>query len=260
MKIGFIGVGHMASSILEALTNNKTYSFNICDLDDKKTTHYANLMSDRVKVCDILSLVDDSDVIFLGVKPKDLHDVLSLIKDNIKDQLVISMAAGFNISEIIDVTGDIHLIRIMPNTPVLVSSGVTFYTGYNVTSNDLTLFKEMMAYTGSIYEIEESKMDVVSVLTGSSPAYLDFFLDALSEFGVSLGFSKSEATEFVLKMAQGVTLLNLNSNKSLKELGRDVCSPGGSTIEGVKVLLDNGLYDLVNAAATASYNKNKNMK
>ena len=199
MKIGFIGVGHMASSILEALTNNKTYSFNICDIDDKKTTHYVDLMSDRVKVCDALSLVDNSDVIFLGVKPKDLHDVLSLIKDKIKDQLIISMAAGFNISEIIDVTGDIHLIRIMPNTPVLVSSGVTFYTGYNVTSNDLTLFKEMMAYTGSIYEIEESKMDVVSVLTGSSPAYATLAASKVSALGLTttVGLLRATVTAFL---------------------------------------------------------------
>ena len=102
-------------------------------------------------------------------------------------------------------------------------------------------------------------MDVVSVLTGSTPAYLDYFIDSLSEFGKELGFSKEESIDYVLQMALGTVLLNMNSNKTPKQLGDEVCSPGGSTIEGVKVLLDKGLYEIVKEAAYASYKKNKKM-
>ncbi len=260
MKIGFIGVGHMAGSILTAISKNKDYMFYINDIDKNKTTNFKKLLTERVLVSNTYEVVKASDFIFLGVKPKDLKFVLEQIKNISNNKVFISMAAGFNICEIINITGNINLIRIMPNTPVAVGKGVTFYINYNVDENSLNKFKTMMMHTGSLYEIEENKMDVVSVLTGSSPAYLDYFLDALSDFGVSHGFTKEEATEYVLKMAEGVATLNLKSNKSLKTLGDEVCSPGGSTIEGVKILLDNELYNLVGDAAKASYNKNKNMK
>ena len=99
----------------------------------------------------------------------------------------------------------------------------------------------------------------LTTTVGTINTYLDYFIDALSEFGVSKGFTKEESIEYVLKMALGTILLNLSSSKSPKELGDEVCSPGGSTIEGVKVLLDNDFYKLINDAANPSYNKNKKM-
>ena len=259
MKIGFIGVGHMAGSILKAISKNTEYEFYINDINYNHADDISKVVSNKIIKCSSIDVIDNSDLIFLGVKPKDLTDILSGIKNHIKDKLIISMAAGFSIDKIINITGDINLIRIMPNTPVAVSSGVTFYTKYKVSEDMLHKFIEVMSYTGSLYEIAEDKMDVVSVLTGSTPAYLDYFIDALSEFGVSKGFTKEESIEYVLKMALGTILLNLSSSKSPKELGDEVCSPGGSTIEGIKVLLDNDFYKIINDAANASYNKNKKM-
>ena len=259
MKIGFIGVGHMSGSILKAISKNTEYEFYINDVNYNHADDISKVLPNKIIKCSSIDVIDNSNLIFLGVKPKDLTDVLNEVKYNIKDKLIISMAAGFSIEKIINITGDINLIRIMPNTPVEVSSGVTFYTKYKVSEDMLNKFKEVMSYTGSLYEITEDKMDVVSVLTGSTPAYLDYFIDALSEFGVTKGFTKEESIEYVLKMALGTIILNLSSSKSPKQLGDEVCSPGGSTIEGVKVLLDNDFYKLINDAANASYNKNKKM-
>ena len=259
MKIGFIGVGHMAGSILKSISQNTEYEFYINDVNFNHADDISKDLPNKIIKCSSIDVIDNSDLIFLGVKPKDLADVLNEVGNNIKDKLIISMAAGFSIEKIINITGDINLIRNMPNTPVEVSSGVTFYSNYKSSVDMLNKFKEVMSYTGSLYEIAEDKMDVVSVLTGSTPAYLDYFIDALSEFGVTKGFTKEESIEYVLKMALGTILLNLSSSKSPKQLGDEVCSPGGSTIEGVKVLLDNDFYKLINDAANASYNKNKKM-
>lgn len=260
MNIGFIGTGHMAASILKALSNNENYKFFINDIDINKANDIKMNISNEVVICNIEEIFINSSFVFLGVKPKDLTQLLNECKDYINDNnILISMVAGFNINEIIKIVGNKKIIRIMPNTPVIISKGITFCTYNNVSSNDRKLFNELMNYTGKLYEIDENKMDVVSVLTGSTPAYLDYFIDSLSEFGKELGFSKEESIDYVLQMALGTVLLNMNSNKTPKQLGDEVCSPGGSTIEGVKVLLDKGLYEIVKEAAYASYKKNKKM-
>lgn len=259
MDIGFIGVGHMASSILFALSKNKTNHFFINDIDGNKTNSILNQLTNQVNISTYQEIFDKCTYIFLGVKPVDLTNLLIEIKDYIKDQIIISMVAGFNISEITKIIKNIKIIRIMPNTPVIVSSGVTFMTSYNVNQVQINEFKTIYQETGKLYEIEENKMNVVSVLTGSAPAYLDYYLDALSEFGVKHGFTKEESNQYILEMALGVILLNLNSNKSIKELADEVCSPRGSTIEGVNVLLNSDLYKIVDKATNASFEKNKKM-
>ena len=259
MKIGFIGCGNMGSALCSAINSIGGVSLLISDTNQKKLDEVCALIG--AKSTSNSEIAKSCDFIFLAVKPNILPFVAEEIKDTVPSSAVIvSMAAGISTESLNFYFGeDKKIIRIMPNTPVEVSSGVTFYTKYKISEDMLHKFIEVMSYTGSLYEIVEDKMDVVSVLTGSTPAYLDYFIDALSEFGLSKGFTKEESIEYVLKMALGTILLNLSSNKSPKELGDEVCSPGGSTIEGVKVLLDNDFYKIINDAANASYNKNKKM-
>ena len=259
MNIGFIGVGHMASSILRALAKDESLCFLVNDHHEEKIASIAKDYPGRVYEANYRDILRGSSFVFLGVKPTDLGALLDEIK-GVEGPVLISMAAGFAMEEILAIVGDRPLIRIMPNTPVLVGKGVTFATYHGVMESEKELFKKMMALTGSLYEIEEEKMDAVSVLTGSTPAYLDYFLDALARFGRNVGFSEKEATEYVLKMAEGTIALDLASEKTPLELGKEVCSPGGSTIEGVKVLLDKKMPETVIEAAEASYKKNKNMK
>lgn len=259
MNIGFIGVGHMASSILRALAKDESLCFLVNDHHEEKIASVSLDFPGRVYEATYRDILRGSSFLFLGVKPTDLGALLDEIKE-VEGPILVSMAAGFSMSEILSIVGNRPLIRIMPNTPVLVGKGVTFATYHDVSENDKETFEKMMAYTGSLYEIEEEKMDAVSVLTGSTPAYLDYFLDALAKFGRNVGFTEKEATEYVLKMAEGTIALDLASEKTPLELGKEVCSPGGSTIEGVKVLLDKKMPETVIEAAEASYKKNKNMK
>lgn len=250
----------MASSILLALSKDKNNIFYINDHNKNNLERMKKELGNRVIVSNYKEILNNCSYVFLGVKPQDLTSLLEEIKDYIKDTVIVSMAAGFNIEDIIKISGEIKLVRIMPNTPVLIGKGVTFFTKYNVSLNDINDLVKTMLNTGEFLEIEEDKMDLVSVLTGSAPAYLDYFIDALAEFGNKLGLSKQDSIKYVLKMVEGTIALDLISSKAPLELGKEVCSPGGSTIEGVNTLLDNGIYHLIESAGMASYKKTKNMK
>ena len=260
MNIGFIGLGHMAGSILKALSNSKEYVFYVNDHHEDRLLDLKKSLGDKLHISNYDDILSSCPFIFPGVKPKDMTSLLGRIKEGVSSQVLISMAAGYSIEEILNALGKAKVIRIMPNTPVAVRKGVTFASIGDVCPVEKKQFIKMMLLTGSLYEIEEEKMDVVSVLTGSTPAYLDYFFDALIEFGVNKGFSKEEAKEYVLKMAEGTVALDLSSSKSPLELGKEVCSPGGSTIEGVNLLEENHFRELVKDAAEASYQKNKKMK
>ena len=259
MNIGFIGTGHMAGSLLRAIARQGCHRFYVNDHNKEKIDALKAEIKE-VEETDYEGLLSESEFVFLGVKPTDLKPLLEEISTYTSNAIFVSMAAGFATREILDVLGDVPLIRIMPNTPVLVGKGITFATYHKVDEISRKAFEGIMKATGSLYEIEEAKMDAVSVLTGSTPAYLDYFVDALAQFGESVGFSKEEATEYVLKMAEGTIALDMASDKSPIELGREVCSPGGSTIEGVRVLENEGFQDIVKKAAEASYKKTKKMK
>lgn len=259
MKIGFIGLGHMAGSILHALSQNGEYEFYVNDHHEDRLFALKEKLGDRFSISSHKDILSCCPFVFLGVKPKDMSKLLFEIKE-LPSQVIVSMAAGYSIEEMLDILGERKVIRIMPNTPVAVRSGMTFATYLNVCPIEKQQFIKMMSETGSIYEIDEEKMDTVSVLTGSTPAYLDYFLDALIEFGKIKGFTEEKSKEYVLKMARGTIDLNISSSKSPLELGKEVCSPGGSTIEGVNLLEEKGFRNMVKDAAEASYQKTKKMK
>ena len=116
-----------------------------------------------------------------------------------------------------------------------------------------------MKETGELVKVKEDKINAISVVTGSAPAYLDYFIDALIKALEKEGIDKKEATYYALMMSLGTIKLDLESNKSPLELGKEVCSPNGSTIEGVNILLNRDLYAIVEEAFKATLNKNNKM-
>ncbi len=252
--VGFIGTGHMASAIAHRLTgvdiflNNRTAS---------KAETLAEELGPHAQTSDAVSLCGKSRFVFLGVKPTDMKAVSEALSGCKSNAIFVSMAAGLSLASLKELFPERKMIRIMPNTPVAVGKGITFVAYGDVEEKDRNDFSSLMAPCGELIEIEESKIDAASVLTGSAPAYLDFFIDALAEAGTRLGLSKEEATDYVLAMAEGAVALARQTGSSPKELGQAVCSPGGSTIEGVDILLNKGLYEEVSLAATATYYKNR---
>ena len=254
IKIGFIGTGNMGSSLALSI---KDYPNSFLLLNNR-TISKAESLHQKIKNSKVLSLkevVEQSEYLFLGVKPIDLKEVLKEINQINKNSIVISMVAGIYLNEIKSIINN-PIIRIMPNTPVAVKKGLTLVCYSSILDNKKNEFINIMKETGELVEVKEEDINKLSVITGSAPAYFDYFIDALIKAGINQGFNEKDITNYVLKMIEGTIKLNLESNKSPLELGKEVCSPGGSTIEGVNVLLKNNIYKIVEDAFLATLNKN----
>ena len=254
IKIGFLGTGNMGSSLALGI---KDYPNSILLLNNR-TISKAESLHKQIKnstVNTFKEVIEQSEYLFIGVKPIDLKEVLKQIRDINKNSVIISMVAGITIKEIKEII-DNPLIRILPNTAVSVKSGLTLVCYSSIADTQKEIFKNMMKCTGELIECKEEDINTLSVITGSAPAYLDYFIDALIKAGVHQGLNEKEITKYVLKMIEGTIKLNLESNKTPLELGKEVCSPDGSTIEGVKILLKNDIYKTVEDAFLATLNKN----
>jgi len=259
MVIGFIGTGHMGGSLALILGKDGTNEILLCNRSKAKAEALQKKIGSNAKIENIEGVVQKSDVLFIGVKPVDLDDLLNVLPS--PKGIVVSMVAGVSIAEIEPFLDGAPLVRILPNTPVAVGKGLTLVTFDDFFYEESKKkFMDLLAPTGRLIEVEEEKLNPGGVLTGSAPAYLDYFIDALAEAGVAIGLSKEEATEYVLGMCEGAVALALESGESPRKLGEAVCSPGGSTIEGVNVLLKRGLYDTVSDAVNATFEKNKKMR
>lgn len=255
MKYGFIGCGNMGGSIAKALS--------------KKTNHI--LLSDPLAAeflskelsCEVGSnedVIRNCSKVFLAVKPQVLKTVLSPLTPLLAEHhpLIITMAAGIEISTLESYMGcKLPIIRIMPNTPVSVGKGMITYC-YNelVDSTMLNSFLEDMKYAGQLDQIPEKLIDAATVVSGCSPAYMYMFLEALADGAVSCGLPRAKAMEYAAFTMAGAAEMVLNSGKHPGELKDAVCSPGGSTIEGVKVLEENGFRGAVIDCVNAAYQKN----
>lgn len=254
IKIGFIGTGNMASALALSI---KDFPNSFLLLNNRTISKAENL-SQKIKNSKVLSLkevIEKSEYIFIGVNPIDLKEVLKEIKSINQKSIIISMVAGITLKEIKSIL-DNPIIRILPNTPVSIKKGLTLVCYSSISDNEKNIFNNIMKETGDLIEVKEEDINKISVITGSAPAYLDYFIDALIKAGVNQGMNEKDATNYVLKMIEGTIKLNLSSDKSPLELGKEICTPGGSTIEGVNVLLKNDIYKVVEDAYLATLNKN----
>lgn len=258
ITISFIGTGHMGGSIATIFSKLKEVRLLLNNRHQDKAIKLVSSIGDKAKAATLEEALN-ADYIFLGVKPSDMDSLIASFPFTPKG-IIVSMAAGINLKELEGKIPNTKIIRIMPNTPVIIGKGMTPYCFNNLSEKEEQEFINLLAITGKVKRIEEKDMDALSVLTGSAPAYLDYFLDALIKAGTKLGLSEKEVQDYVLTMAEGTIALDLAGDKSPLELGQEVCSPGGSTIEGVKKMEEGGIYNMMEETVQASYQKNKKMK
>lgn len=262
-KYGFIGAGNMGGAIINAVAKCvDPSSMYISDRSEEKTTGLSSttgcVISDNEKVA------AECDMIFLGVKPQMMEEVLSGIKDILRERkerfVLVSMAAGTDIATIRRLAGgDYPVIRIMPNLPVLVGEGMTFYCTADATEDDVMIFREAMKMSGAVCGIKEELIDVGSAVAGCSPAYVAMFIEALADGGVMAGLTRSDALFFAEQAVAGTAKLLIASGAHPEEFKDRVCSPGGTTIAGVKALEDKGFRSAVISACCASLDKTKEL-
>lgn len=255
MNIGFIGVGHMGSSLALAIKDYPNVFLFLNDVSCEKAL-LLNKKINNSKVASFGEIMDNCDYAFIGVKPIDADEVFKKINGK---AIIVSMVAGKTINEIKKLTSN-RIIRILPNTPVLVKSGLTLYNySKDVDEESLQTFLNIIKETGVVTRVEEEKINAISVVTGSAPAFLDYFIDALIKALMKEGIDENSATVYALNMALGTIKLDMASKKSPADLGKEVCSPGGSTIEGINVFIENNLSGIIEKAFQATLKKNDKM-
>ena len=262
MTVGFIGCGNMGGALALAVCRSADARLLLCDTDSSKAA--ALSLATGGEIATLTEVAERSDYIFIGVKPAGCESVLNAINSTLLSNtgcVLISMMAGVTIGKIEGLLASKPpIIRIMPNTPVSVGHGMTVYSANTMVSDNMRLqFANMMKQSGMIREIPEEKIDAACAVMGCGPAFAYKFAAALADGGVEAGLGEDEAILFAAQMMKGAAEMLLSTGKTPERLCSDVCSPGGSTIEGVKVLDKNGFSEIARSAVAASFARTKEL-
>ncbi|MFT8558231.1 pyrroline-5-carboxylate reductase [Liquorilactobacillus hordei] len=251
MKIGFIGVGNMAKSIIAGWLAKKTFRSEDILVHSAHRNNYEKYAKETgVTACDSNTvLAQEADIILLAVKPFVLASIIDEISDVMNEnKLIISMASGVSLAEIESQFKDkkIPIIRIMPNVNVEINEGMTaFVRNSSVTDIAYEQAKSLFDSLGRTLEIPEKDFSIFVALAGSSPAYIYYFIDAMARSGVKYGLTKKQATEISAQAVLGSAQKVLATTKSPMDMVDDVCSPGGTTIAGLLAMEEAGFMTAV---------------
>lgn len=264
-RLGFIGVGNMGGALARAARRNTPpASIGVANRSPEKAQALADELSCQVK--SNAGIAAWANYIFLGVKPQMMEDMLKEIAPVLAKRedrfLLVTMAAGLTMADIRTMAGgDYPVLRIMPNTPCSIGEGMVLYTpGPGVTEDEERIFLQAMAGAGRFSAIPEKLMDAGSAVAGCGPAYVDLFVEALADGGVACGLPRVQALEFAAQMVVGSAKLILESGRHPGALKDAVCSPGGTTIQGVRKLEEAGFRGAVMNAVIAACEKNKSLQ
>jgi len=264
-KVGFIGCGKMAQAMIAGMLRA---SFVPCDhiLVSAKTESTCKLVHDRYQVSytlDNKKVAQFADILILAVKPHLYASVLEEIKQNRKNaSIVVTIAAGVDLEFMYNYLGEeAKIIRSMPNTPSLVGEGMTaFCHSKQVTKEEIECIKDLFSSFGSVQTVEEKLMDYIPAISGSSPAYVYMFIEALADGGVRSGIPRDAAYKLAAQAVLGAAKMILETGKHPGTLKDEVCTPGGATIEAVAALEEHKFRGAILSAMEACDQKNIAMK
>ncbi|CAB1262479.1 pyrroline-5-carboxylate reductase [Clostridium sp. WLY-B-L2] len=255
-KIGFIGAGQMGEAIIRGLLKSKLFSpedIYAMDILDSRLEYLkenfgvTNSSSDKSTGYDYL--VDNCDIVILSIKPQVLKEVLGYIQKsrwNGEKQLVISIVGGMNTSVIEKYLTEVPLVRIIPNTPMLVNAGAAgIAPGKNAEQRHTELVIKIFKELGITFLVQENLIDSVMAISGCGPAYIYMLIEAMADGGVELGLPRDIAQTLAAQTALGAAKMVLETHEHPGALKDRVCSPGGSTIAGVRTLEQGGFRGTV---------------
>jgi len=264
MKIGFIGTGNMAQAIIGGLLSHDILSasaiygsdhseFCLKEVSNRYHIQTTSSNADVVRSC---------DVVFLSVKPQYYEAVIHEVRDEITAKhILISIAPGKTLLWLGEQVGKpSKIVRTMPNTPALVGEGMTGVCMNSLVSEeDIKVIMSILTSFGRAEIVPEALMDAVVAVSGSSPAYIFLLIEAMADAAVAEGMSRVQAYEFAAQAVYGSAKMVLDTNKHPGELKDMVCSPGGTTIEGVQALEETGFRSSVMQAMRVVAEKSRQM-
>lgn len=264
MKLGFIGTGNMASAIMGGIIKNQIIPANdIIGADVMEAGRKRVKEQFGIQVtADNHEVVNSSDIVILSIKPQFYAEVIAEIKDDVReDQIIITIAPGKTLAWLKEQFGkNVKIVRTMPNTPALVGEGMTAACPNEyMTKEEITYVLTLLESFGRVEIIPERLMDTVVSVSGSSPAYVFMFIEAMADAAVSGGMPRAQAYQFAAQAVLGSAKMVLETGKHPGELKDMVCSPAGTTIEAVRVLEEKGFRSAVIEAMKTCEEISKNM-
>lgn len=254
MKIGFIGAGQMATALAAGMANKcerelefLVYSPRAVSIE--KLAAACGPAANVTAAESTQAVVDKSDVVFLAVKPQMLEEAMEGINFESKS-LVISIIGGADMYRLRRIVGHNRIVRTMPNTPCLIGMAATGYAvDEGVSGEDAALVEELFGAVGTILLVhDESLINSVAGVSGSGPAYVYTFIEAMIDGGVLVGLKRDIARELAIQTVLGAAELMKETGKHPGELRDQVTSPGGTTIAALKALEETGMRDAVMSA------------
>ena len=249
MKVGFIGTGNMGGALAHAAAQSPAPAELLLS---NRTPEKAQALAQQLgaTVSDNETIARTCDYIFLGVKPQMMADLL------------VSMAAGLTLQRLREMAGlSCPILRIMPNTACAVGAGLTLYVpSPEVTEEQLSAFLTLMSASGRLEPLEERLIDAGSAVAGCGGAFVSLFLEALADGAVTCGLPRDKARRYAAQMVLGTAQLALQSGQHTAAMKDAVCSPGGTTIAGVRALERGGFRSAAMEAVIAAYEKTLALK
>jgi len=236
MKLGFIGGGNMAHALIVGLKNQQfaMHDIKVIELDANRRFELNQNLG--VNASAELTDIQTCDVIVLAIKPQQLPALAKTLAPLLKQQLVISIAAGIRLSDLSRWLGDYAtIIRAMPNTPAQIQAGITgLYALPGVSKKQIGLADQVLRAAGSTFWLDsEEKLDAVTAISGSGPAYVFYLIEALHEAALNLGLSEAQARQLSITTFKGASLLADASTTPMATLRAQVTSKGGTTEQGL---------------------------
>lgn len=263
MNFGFIGLGNMAQAIIKGMLNAERYNpSNI--LGYNRTFKKTQILMDSYAIsgCQQMHELMDSDIIILGVQPQQLSTVFDELRGQLQpNQLVISLAAGKSIASIQEGLKHEQVCRVMPNINAIAGASTTgLAIAPQVTASMKQIAVQLFEAVGSVIDIPEEQFDIFSAIAGASPAFSYLYIDSLARAAVLEGMDKTLALEIAANAVLGSAKMVLESADHPWSLVDQVCSPGGTTIQGVTSLQNNHFASTIYEAVNAVIQKDRILK
>lgn len=257
-KLGVIGAGNMAKAIVNGIVDA-----NILDKNDIIVSDpFGSIGIDGIEtIKDNDIVLEGSEYILLAIKPQVFREISSSLKEKCKAKHIISIMAGITYDMLVSVFGEnINITRVMPNTPCKLKQGMTaIRENDNIPKEEKRFVERIFLSIGDIVYLDESLFHTITCVSGSGPAYVYMFIEAMIDSGVENGLTYSQAKKAVLKTFEGAVAMVRYEDKSISELIDAVCSKGGTTIEAVNSFREDNLYEIVDKAMTKCKNRSEEL-
>ncbi|MDR3271720.1 MAG: pyrroline-5-carboxylate reductase [Peptococcaceae bacterium] len=261
MNIGFIGGGNIAEAIISGL--RAAESFDEIRVVEKFNLERLTYLEERYGIlpADYPALIQDSEVILLTIKPKDIQELLEYIRSfPVQGKLFISVVAGIPLPVVEKYLPGAAVVRVMPNTACAVRQAISgMVRGAQVSDNQAAAATRIFQTVGQTVWTTEEKMNAVTAISGSGPAYYYLFTEYLIQAGVQLGLNASEAEALAKQTAFGAAQMMLTSEKPVTQLRAEVTSPNGTTYEAIRVFDEQKLKQIISQAVEACANRGEEM-